>query len=184
MKTSVLFRIVILSVLVLWAGPLFAKVYSTKEGALKRAFPAPAAVERENLFLAEEDVKRIEALSKGRMESRLLTYYRAIDKGKVMGYAFIGSHVVRSKPEVYMVVIHPDGSIRYVEILAFYEPEEYLPAKRWFEQFAGRNLDDSLWPRRGVQAVTGATMSVNGITQEVRKVLAVFRLMIIEGDGE
>lgn len=172
-----------LSLLVLTGNPLYAKVYTTKEEALKKAFGGSSTIERENLFLAEEDVKRIEALSRTRMESRLFTYYRAVEKRKITGYAYIGSHVVRTKPEIYMAVINPDGSARYVEILAFYEPEEYLPVKRWFDQFGNRKLDDTLWPRSGIHAVTGATMSVNGITREVRMVLAVFELMIIERDG-
>lgn len=183
MKTSSLFRLALLSLLVLWAGPVFGKVYLTKGEALKHAFPAPTDIVRENLFLGEEEVKRIETLSRSKVESRLFTYYRAMEKGKIIGYAYIGTHVVRTKPEIYMVVINPDGSARYVEILAFYEPEEYLPVKRWFDQFINRKLDDTLWPRRGIHAVTGATMSVNGITREVRMVLAVFELMIIERDG-
>ena len=88
--------------------------------------------------------------------------------------------MVRTKQEVYLVVINPDSSIKQVEILAFYEPEEYLPSKRWFQKFAGKILDNELWPRRGISAVTGATLSVNGITQEIRKVLAVFKIMVIK----
>ncbi|MDO8734082.1 MAG: FMN-binding protein, partial [Elusimicrobiota bacterium] len=67
---------------------------------------------------------------------------------------------------------------KQVEIMAFYEPEERLPSKKWFKQFAGKILNDELWPKKGIDAVTGATISVNSITQEVRKILAVFKIMI------
>ena len=161
-------------------SPAMGKVYITKDDALKKAFPEASEIERLNLFLTDSDMNRIQDISGGKVESKLLTYYKARGKEGILGYAILGSHIVRTKPEVYMVVINPDGSIRYVEILAFYEPEEYLPPKRWYGQFAGKVLDDNLWHKRGISAMTGATLSANGITQEVRKALAVFQIMILK----
>ncbi|MFZ3114629.1 MAG: FMN-binding protein [Syntrophales bacterium] len=156
------------------------KVYKTKDDALKEVFPDADAVEKINVFLGKEEQKKIEAMAKSKLESRIFTFYAGRKGNIIVGYAVFGSHVVRTKQEVYMVVINPDSSIRQVEILAFYEPEEYLPSKRWFQRFAGKILDHELWPRRGIIAVTGATLSVNGITQEIRKVLAVFKIMVIK----
>lgn len=159
-----------------------AKVYKTKDDALKEVFPDADAVERINVFLAEEEKKKIEAIAKGKLDSKVFTIYAGKQSGKIIGYAVFGSHIVRTKQAVYMLVINPDGSIKKVEILAFYEPEEYLPSKRWFEQFIDKTLDNELWPRRGIRAVTGATLSVNGITQEIRKALAVFKMMVIKAE--
>lgn len=156
------------------------KVYKTKDVVLKEVFPDADAVEKINVFLGEAEQKKIEAIAKSKLDSRIFTFYTGRKGRDIIGYAIFGSHVVRTKQAVYMVVINPDGSIRQVEILAFYEPEEYLPRKRWFEQFTGKILGDELWPRRGISAVTGATLSVNGITQEVRKILAVFKVMVKE----
>jgi hypothetical protein len=171
--------ILLFIIIILWGSPAMSKVYLTKDDALKKAFP-DAEIERKTLFLTNEDVEMVETLSVTKVESKLFTYYTARGKDSILGYAIFGSHIVRTKPEVYMVVINPDGSIRYIEILAFYEPEEYLPPKRWFEQFAGKVLDDTLWTKRGISAVTGATLSANGITQEVRKTLSVFQIMILK----
>lgn len=175
----ILILILTLSIIILWCSPSEAKVYLTKDDALKKAFPE-AEIERKTLFLTDEDIKKIESISKTRLESKLFTYYIARRKEDILGYALFGSHIVRTKPEVYMVVIDPDGKLNHIKILAFYEPEEYLPPKRWFEQFNGKVLDDNLWTRRGISAVTGATLSANGITQEVRKALAVFQIMILK----
>ncbi len=157
-----------------------AKVYITKDDALKKAFPDANGVERLTLFLSDDDIKQIETLSKTKAESKIFTYYAAKGKNGIIGYAIFGSHIVRTKPEVYMIVINPDGSVNHIKILAFYEPEEYLPPKKWFEQFNGKVLDDNLWHKRGISAVTGATLSANGITQEVRKALSVFKIMILK----
>jgi len=159
------------------------KVFLTKDDALKKAFPEANEIERLTIFLTDSDINKIQVLSKAKIESKIFTYYIARGRNGIIGYVIFGSHIVRTKPEVYMVVINPDGSIKYVEILAFYEPEEYLPPKRWFEQFNGKVLDDTLWTKRGISAVTGATLSANGITQEVRKALAVFQIMILKKGG-
>jgi len=170
----------VLFVTALWVSPASGKVYLTKDEALNFTFPDAEGIERKTLFLTDEEVKKIETLSKAKIESKLFTYYIAMGKEGILGYAIFGSHIVRTKPEVYMVVINPDGSVNHIKILAFYEPEEYLPPKRWFEQFNGKVLDDNLWTKRGISAVTGATLSANGITQEVRKALAVFQIMILK----
>ena len=161
-----------------------AKVYRTKEEAIKQAFPDADAVEKETVFLNDEEKKQAEELGRVKLDSKVFTFYIGKKGKNAVGYAVFGSHIVRTKPEVYVVVINPDGSLRHVEILAFYEPQEYLPFQKWFEQFAGKVLDDSLWPKRGIHAVAGATLSVNGITQEVRKTLAVFKVMILKDKGE
>lgn len=170
----------ILVIVLLLTTPISAKVYINKEDALKIAFPETERVERKTIFLTGEEVGKIEALSKTRLESKIFTYYAGIVDAGVAGYAFLGSHIVRTKPVVYMVVINPDGRLKYVEILAFYEPEEHLPSARWFDQFKGKVLDNNLWPKRGISAVSGATLSVNEITAEVRKILSIFEIKILD----
>jgi len=175
----VLWTLVMLS---LWPDTsIFAKVYLTRDEALSQAFPMADQVERKTLFLTEEEAERVEGLSRNRLDSRMFNYYVALSNNEVSGYAFLGSHIVRTKPVVYMIVINPDGSLRHVEILAFYEPEEYLPSGRWFNQFQGMVLDNRLMPKRGISTVSGATLSVNSITAEVRKILAIFKIKIQKG---
>ena len=169
-----------LVIVLLLTTPISAKVYINKEDALKLAFPEAAKIERKTLFLTGEEAEKIEALARRRLESKVITYYVGIVDEGVSGYAFLGSHIVRTKPVVYMVVINPDGSLKYVEILAFYEPEEYLPSRRWFDQFKGKVLDNNLWPKRGISAVSSATLSVNAITAEVRKILSIFEIKILD----
>jgi hypothetical protein len=77
-----------------------------------------------------------------------------------------------------MVVINPDSTVRYAEILAFYEPLDYLPAPNWLELFRSKPLKDNLWPRRDIHNITGATLTVQALTQGVRKMLAIFQVAV------
>ena len=169
----------IVLLILLSAGASLAKVYSTKAEALTKAFPDAVKVERKNLFLTDDDIGRIGKLALSKVESKLFTYYRAVGPDGVMGYAVIQSHVVRTKPVVYMAVIAPDGSLDHVDILAFYEPGEYLPSRRWLGQFMGKRLSERLWINRDIQLITGATISSYTMTREIRKALAIFELKIL-----
>ena len=162
-----------------WMVPSYAKVYYTKEDALKLAFPDVQKIERKTVFLDKVQEKKVKELARTKVESRVYTFYVGEKDGAVIGYALFGSNVVRTKPEVYMAVINTDGSLRFIEILAFYEPEEYLPSKKWFKQFNNKTLNDDLWLRRGINAISGATMSANGIIKEARIALAVFKVTIL-----
>ena len=72
-----LISIFALSIFILWGSSSEAKVYLTKDDALKKAFP-DAEIERKTLFLSDEDVKRVESLSVTKVESKILTYYIAM----------------------------------------------------------------------------------------------------------
>ena len=134
--------LIALSVILLWTSPVSAKVYHTRDEALAMAFPGADGMEKKTVFLDDEEKKKVEVLARAKLDSRILTFHIGKKGNNILGYALLGSHIVRTKPEVYMVVINPDGSLKRVEILAFYEPEEYLPTRRWFDRFAGKVLDD------------------------------------------
>lgn len=170
---------VVLTAFILLTVPSDAKVFSTKDDALKRAFPDAVRVERKTIFLLKEDIRRIEGLSGTKVDSRLFTYYEAVGPDGTSGYAVVQGHVVRTKTMVYMAVIRPGGEIDHIDILAFYEPEEYMPSTRWLDQFIGRRLSERLRINNEIQAITGATFSSHALTGEARKALAVFELKVL-----
>lgn len=163
------------------ASCIEARVYSTRDEALKRAFPNASSIEKRSLYLDAADVSRVEKASGVKTDSRLFTYYEAKGKSGVLGYAVIAGHTVRTKQEIYMVVIAANGAIDFVEILAFYEPEEYMPPKRWLAIFSGRALTNALRPKQEIPLISGATITTYTLTAEVRKTLAIFELLVLGG---
>jgi Na+-translocating ferredoxin:NAD+ oxidoreductase RnfG subunit len=55
----------------------------------------------------------------------------------------------------------------------FTEPPEYQTSERWLAQFNGRALDPELALKRGIRALSGATLSSQAATDAVRRVLAI-----------
>ncbi|MFQ5706209.1 MAG: FMN-binding protein [bacterium] len=156
----------------------FAQMFKTQKQALEQAFPAPQRTARKVLFLTEGQKRRIEKLAKVKVDSKLITYYVGSDSLKVTGYAFFDMRVVRTKSVTFVVVLQSDGRVKYVEILAFHEPLDYLPTRRWLELFKSRLLSVGLWPKRDIANITGATLSARAITQGVRKTLAIYQVAI------
>lgn len=155
-----------------------AQVYLTRDEALRLHLPRAMSVDRKTLYLTDEQVQKIQGKARARVESKLVTYYVGHGSEGVDGYAFLETQILRTMPETFMVVVNPDGSVRAVEILAFYEPKDYLPPKGWLALFTDKRAQSDLWLKRGVQNIVGATLSAQSITEGVRRILAMYELVI------
>lgn len=154
-----------------------AQVFKSQDLALRQAFPENASLQRKTLFLTDEQINTIQEKAKTKVDSKVVTYYTGVKGDSVLGFAYFESGIVRTKPATYMVVLHPDGEIKYVDILAFYEPLDYLPAPNWLSLFESKVLSTGLWPGRDIHNITGATLTTRAITLGIRKVLAIHGLV-------
>jgi len=171
-KTFVLFFL-LLTLLVI--NPSYAKIYYSKQEAMELAFGAEAKVERLSLFLRDDEVQRIQKLARAKVDSALFTFYVGKKEGKVLGYAAIETHKVRTKPETLLVVLDAQGQLIQVHTLAFHEPPEYQPPQRWYAQLFNLPLQELSF-RAKVQGISGATLSTRAALDSVRKVLAVYQI--------
>jgi hypothetical protein len=162
------------------AGPVGAKVFLSADEALHLAFKG-CSVERRTVFLTPEQRAGIQTLAKGEVKSALINPYHATCDGKDGGTAYFDGHVVRTLSETLMVVIDPQGKVARVEVLAFAEPEDYLPPGRWYGQFLGQGLSDDLALGHHIRSVTGASLTARATTDAVRRVLAIHQ--VLRGTG-
>jgi hypothetical protein len=158
------------------AAPLAAKVLLTQEEALKLAFPG-AAVERKSVFLTEDERGAVARMAGGPKPPALQVLYEAKKEGALVGTAYFDVHVVRTQPEVLMIVVGREGAIARLEVLSFSEPEEYLPRAAWYAQFPGKSLSEELSAKRAIRPVTGATLTVRATVEAARRVLALHQLL-------
>ncbi|HEY0513149.1 MAG TPA: FMN-binding protein [Thermoanaerobaculia bacterium] len=162
-------------------GPAFGKVFLTADEALRLAF-RDCAVERRTVFLTAAQRARVQQLAGGEIKSALVNPYHATCNGKDGGTAYFDTHVVRTLPETLMVLVDPQGKVARVEVLAFAEPEDYLPPGRWYGQFAGQELSAGLALGHHIRSVTGASLTARATTDAVRRVLALHQ--VIAGGGK
>ncbi|MFA5983615.1 MAG: FMN-binding protein [Methylococcaceae bacterium] len=155
----------------------YTGVFYSKQEALELAFGKTAKVEVLSLFPDDSQVAQIQERAKVKLESGLFSFYVGKEGDKVLGYAAIETETVRTKPETLMVVLAPDGSLSQVVILAFHEPPEYQPPARWFNQLLKKPIVE-LDFNKGVQGISGATLSSRAAVSSVRKVLAIYEVMV------
>ena len=158
-----------------------AQVYLTKDEALRMYIPDEKKVTSKTIFLRDEQVQLIQSSARAKMDSKILTYYEYAESGKLQNVAFFETQTVRTHPATYMIVLNSDGSVKGVEMLAFFEPEDYLPPKNWFAQFGRKGLKDDMHTKRGIPNVAGATLSAQTITESVRKYMTAYELLFSKG---
>ncbi|MDO9107308.1 MAG: FMN-binding protein [Methylovulum sp.] len=155
----------------------FATIFYSKNEAMELAFGKGTEVGTVSLFPDDSEVAKIQELAKTKLESGLFTFYVGKAQQKILGYAAIETSTVRTKPETLMIVLTPEGELRNVYTLAFHEPPEYQPPQRWYDQLIKRSLADMDF-NKGVDGISGATLSTRSALTSIRKVMAVYRVMI------
>jgi hypothetical protein len=152
-------------------------IYYSKQEAMELAFGKRAEVKTLSLFLTEEQVDEVEKRARIKLDSKLYSFYVGERDGIPLGYAAIESATVRTKPETLLIVLTPEGQLQRIVVLAFHEPPEYQPPERWFGRLQGRGLEE-LELNRGVDTISGASMSTRSALGSVRKVLALYQIGI------
>jgi hypothetical protein len=171
----------VLFILTIITTQSFGNLLLTRDEAFSIAFPDADSVEKMDIFLNKTQVEKIEALSYSRLDSKIYIFYKFTNGNDTLGYAVINTHLLRTKSETVMYVIDNEGRLINAEILAFFEPSEYMQSDKWLELFANRNLDKNLRIDRDIPNITGATITTHAFTESVRKVLAIFQVAVIRG---
>ncbi len=155
-----------------------ATVFHSQQEALALAFPDAERIESDTSVLTKQQVQWVEQASRSKLDTRIAKFYVAWNGSGVSGYAFIDVHTVRTLPEAFLVVLEPDGRVRSLRVLAFHEPLDYMPTRRWYEQFDGKTLADEMRLGSDVHGIVGATLSARAVTSSVRRVLALYRYVV------
>jgi len=153
-----------------------AKVYMTKDKALSMVFPHADRIDKQHVFLSPTMKKDIENKSKTKLGSNIYTFYVGIKNNTPIGYSLLSTHTVRTKSETVLITINPDATIKQIDILAFFEPTEYMPTERWIRIFPHKTLLRSLRIGRDIPNISGATLTSNAILDSIRKSLALFEI--------
>jgi hypothetical protein len=155
----------------------FAKVFKLPDEAI--ALHLGDAVEVRNVVLSDEQVRAVDKLAHTKVDSKLVSFYVGRANGEIKGYAFVDTHVVRTKPEAVLFVLTPGGEIDNIVVLSFREPLEFMPTERWMGLFKGKSLgEERLRLRQEIPNISGATLTARAIVESARKVLALWRVVI------
>ena len=162
------------SILLALASPGWAQDRLTQDEALRVAFPGTVTIERRTAYLTDRELAIARSLAGPdvEMSQSVVTYYVGQDHGVPVGAAYFDGHVVRTKAEVVMIVVSPEGQVKQVEILRFDEPPEYRASERWIGQLEGKDLSPGLSLKGDIMNLTGASLTSRALLRATRRVLA------------
>jgi hypothetical protein len=164
------FVILSLLVLIFRVSSLKAEILYAQDEALKRAFPAATKVVKRVFILTPSKAEKLKFEHSVQISSQMVTYFAGYDRKNFLGFAVIDTGVVRTHQGVFMSVFKPDQELLDVFVLAFHEPSEYIPTKSWLNQFKGKKIKDPLSVGHDISGVMGSTLSVQAISQSVRRI--------------
>jgi hypothetical protein len=150
-----------------------ALVYLSVEQAQALMFPgqtlAPLPV-----ALSAADIAAIEKDSGVTVYPGSLTAWKA-DSGYFFTDSVIGKHdLIR-----YAVALDTAGKVRDVEVLEYREAYGgEVRNARWLRQFVGLHHGDTVQVGRGIQNISGATLSSGHLTDGIRRLLATYAIAI------
>lgn len=169
-------RLAILALVAALSPAAAAQSVATRHEALAAVYPG-AQIQEERVFLTEAQQKAAAALAGVEVPSALIARYVARRDGKLVGRAYIDTHVVRTKKESLLIALDAGGAVARVEVTAFLEPPEYHASQGWVAQYRGRMLTDDLNLQRAIRPIAGATLTARAINDAVRRVLAIDRVL-------
>jgi hypothetical protein len=151
-----------------------AAVYVSVEQAQRDMFgdqaltPSPVA-----LTASQQDKMRdVSSVSLPFQGNRI---WKAADGGWFVVDEVVGKHEMIT----YAVGLNADGTVRRVEILEYRESYGYEVAEaKWLAQFHGKGQEAPLKLGKDVENISGATLSSKHIADGVKRVLAMYGLVL------
>ncbi|MCF7916589.1 MAG: FMN-binding protein [Candidatus Omnitrophica bacterium] len=166
-----------LGILLFISTSLFAKVFESKDEALKDIFKASGTLEKVNLELNNKQKKYLEKELGSAGNKKEFIFYLAKEDGKVKGYATIVWEFGKDGYNKLLVAITTEGKVDTVKVLESRDQKgKEISKKRFLRQFEGKGYKNRLKINRDVMAITGATISSRAAARAVKKSLLIWEI--------
>ncbi len=101
------------------------------------------------------------------------TAFRVTRGDSVLGFAVVRNVIGKDQPITFLVATDTADHLKDIDILVYREPYGGEVAyESWRRQFRGKTAQDTLDVGRQIRSISGATISVNAVTNGVRRALA------------
>ena len=156
---------------------LSAQVLISPIEAMHENYGEGAIVTKKNVLLSNDKFTNIQKNAKTKLNTKIYRIFTAKKDGNILGYGVLVNRKVRSKNAVILYFIQ-DSILQGIEIIAFNEPLEYVPTKKWNEQFIDIKTDTMLQLNRDIPSISGATMSARSVTDGSRVAFAFYNELL------
>jgi Na+-translocating ferredoxin:NAD+ oxidoreductase RnfG subunit len=176
------------------AAPSFAVRLMTEDQALKKMFPEADSIVTESRVLDSAEMDKLKARTKKLVlyqkgskseelaEKNDYTFYFAMKDGKRTGVAMIEMQPGKWGPVQFIVALDLAGKVNNVAVMFYVEQRgRPIARKSFMGQFAGKSSGDDIKVRKDIRAISGATISSRCSAFTVRKVIALYENLYLNG---
>lgn len=165
----------------LFTNSLSALTLKTFTDAVQATYPSADNVKRQSVYLTKDQLAKATQYAGENIPSAFVVLYTVSRAGKTLGWVYLDTHRVRTLNETVFVSIDPDHRVHNVQVLNFYEPQEYLATDRFLALMKGRTIATKPSIRGDIPLIAGATLTSGALTSAVSRVLAIHKVITEAG---
>ncbi len=145
------------------------------EAYLKKYFGEPVRLSLHKLTLEPAQRKAAEKAVRQRFFKKWLYVWRITQNDSTVAYALLDNVKGKAMPITFLVIFDADGRIRNARIIKYREAIGGAVQNRsWLEKFTGLGASSAFKVGRDIDAISGATISVNAVTRGIHKLSLIF----------
>lgn len=160
--------------------PAAAVTYLSTESAQKILFENAARFEKHPIYFTDEQRQSIEKRSGDEVRVKGQQIWKAYREDSALLGFFIVDYVIGKHELIdYAVALTPRGEVLGVEVLAYREAYgSEVRQKGWRKHFVGKKISDPIKLGQDIPHIGGATLSCRHVTDGVRRILAIYELIL------
>ncbi len=159
-------------------GSLHAKLLITPFEAIHLAYGDKVIVTKKNILLKSKQAKALSKIAHQKLKTRIYRIFKIQEDKTIIAYGVLTMNKMRTKDAALLTMINLEGVIKSVATIAFNEPPEFAPNKKWESLFEKKTKNDTLRIGKDLPTITGATLSARGYANGVRLALGIYEVVL------
>ena len=154
-----------------FAGP----IKDASETYILKKFPKDIKIKMHTLPINKKMKSTVQNQAKQKFYRDKLYYWNISIKDSTIAYAFLDNVKGKSMPITFMVILDRRGNILHSNIIKYREGYGgEVGNERWLAQFNNYNPDSTYKIGKDIDAISGATISVNSVTKGIQKIVLLY----------
>ena len=150
----------------------------TKEASetyILKQFPKDIKIKMHTLPINKKIKSTVQNQAKQKFYRNKLYYWNISTKDSTIAYAFLDNVKGKSMPITFMVILDRRGNVIHSTIIKYREGYGgEVGNERWLAQFNHYSPDSSYKVGKDIDAISGATISVNSVTKGIQKIVLLY----------
>jgi Na+-translocating ferredoxin:NAD+ oxidoreductase RnfG subunit len=151
------------------------EIKTTAEEQIRKAFTDEIKIEFLRLSLLKTDIAAVEKEVRQKFFGDFLYTWKIQKDDTLLGIAVLDNVYGKSMPITFLTIFDAEGNIRSAHIIKYRESiGGEVGNEIWLSQFKGKNAQNSFKVGQEVDAISGATISVNSVSRGLKKLTLLF----------